>query len=350
MRLREKFLRAMRRESEEYLPFELDLCPQQRETFRQKMGTDDVAGCLGFSWRWVGADSIGDAQRFWGYHRSLENVRIDDWGVGYKAGRVAHFTQMKHPMEALESLEEMRDYPYPNPDMDYSWDTLAETIQELHTEGLAAIAGMGTTVFEMAWYLRGMDQFLVDMLEAPELAMYHLKRITDIRVEFARRYAEMDADVLFLGDDVGMQTGMIMAPTLWRRFIKPCLASVIQSARTAKPDILIAYHSDGKIGQIIPELIECGVQILNPIQPECMDPVQIKQLYGDRLSFWGTIGTQTTMPYGSALEVKAACEKMITEVGRGGGLLLAPSHNIEPEVPWENIEAFLGVVEEYNNR
>jgi uroporphyrinogen decarboxylase len=92
------------------------------------------------------------------------------------------------------------------------------------------------------------------------------------------------------------------------------------------------------------------VDILNPIQPECMDPVEIKNTYGDRLSFWGTIGTQSTMPFGTPQEVREACMRMIGEVGNGGGLFLAPTHVVEPEVPWENIQAFIDTVQEYNRK
>ena len=106
-------------------------------------------------------------------------------------------------------------------------------------------------------------------------------------------------------------------------------------------------HSDGVIDPIIPELIEIGVDILNPVQPECMDPVQLKREYGNELAFWGTIGTQTTMPFGTPEEVKAVVKERIETVGQGGGLLLAPTHVIEPDVPWENVVAFFEAVEEY---
>jgi uroporphyrinogen decarboxylase len=113
---------------------------------------------------------------------------------------------------------------------------------------------------------------------------------------------------------------------------------------------LIFYHGDGNLQAIIPELIEIGVDILNPVQPECMDPVEIKKQYGEQLSFWGTIGTQTVMPFGSPQQVREVCEKMIQEVGRGGGLGLAPTHVLEPEVPWENIQAFIDAVHTYNSK
>ena len=136
----------------------------------------------------------------------------------------------------------------------------------------------------------------------------------------------------------------MISPALWRSTLKPRLAEVIRAAKAANPDILIFYHGDGNMERIIPELIEIGVEILNPVQPECMDPVRMKQLFGDKLAFWGCIGTQTTMPFETPQEVKETVRRLIKSVGEGGGLLLAPTHTLEPDVPWENVEAFLEAV------
>jgi uroporphyrinogen decarboxylase len=144
-----------------------------------------------------------------------------------------------------------------------------------------------------------------------------------------------------------MQTGMLMSPQMWRQWFKPRLRKVIQAAKQINPEILICYHTDGDCRQVIPELIEVGVDILNPVQPECMDPVEIKKTYGNRLSFSGTIGTQSTMPYGTPEDVREAVKRMIATVGEGGGLLLAPTHVIEPDVPWENVIAFVDATREY---
>jgi len=118
------------------------------------------------------------------------------------------------------------------------------------------------------------------------------------------------------------------------------------AARRVKPDILISYHSDGFIEPFIPELIEIGLDVLNPIQPECMDPADIKRKFGDRLAFFGTIGNQTTLPFGSPEDVRREIRQRIETVGKGGGLVLAPSHMIEPDVPWANIQAFFEAADE----
>jgi uroporphyrinogen decarboxylase len=140
-----------------------------------------------------------------------------------------------------------------------------------------------------------------------------------------------------------------MSPDEWRKWIKPRYASVIAAAREHKPDIHVKYHSDGFIEPIISDLIEVGVTILNPIQPECMDPVKLKKQYGDRLTFDGTIGIQTTMPFGTPDDVDREVKRMVETVGKGGGLVIAPTHVLEPEVPLDNIRAFLNGVDRYGH-
>jgi uroporphyrinogen decarboxylase len=137
---------------------------------------------------------------------------------------------------------------------------------------------------------------------------------------------------------------MLMSVKMWRTWLKPRLARTIAAARAIRPDVLVFYHSDGDVTAIIPDLLEIGVDILNPIQPECMDPVALKRAYGERLSFWGTIGTQSTFPFGSPEDVRREVRARISTVGVGGGLFLAPTHVIEPEVPFDNIVAFVEAV------
>jgi uroporphyrinogen decarboxylase len=233
---------------------------------------------------------------------------------------------------------------------DYRYEGLAGRVADWHRRGYAVAGGIphySGTLFECAWILRGMENLLADFLLNPAFATALLDRLTESAIYAARRMAFADVDVLTTGDDVGTQRGMMMSLPTWRTWLKPRLAAVIAAAKEVKPDLLVSYHSDGNVEPVIPELIEIGVDILNPVQPECMDPVKLKREYGDRLAFSGTIGTQTTMPFGTPAEVKAVVKERIETVGRGGGLLLAPTHVLEPEVPWENVIAFMEAVDEY---
>jgi len=133
----------------------------------------------------------------------------------------------------------------------------------------------------------------------------------------------------------------------WREFIKVKWAEVYLAAKSIKPDIQIWYHSDGNIIEIIPELIEIGVTILNPLQPECIDLLKVKRTWGRYLVLDGTIGTQATMPFGTPEDVSGCVRKRIEELGQDGALILSPTHVLEPEVPIANINAFIDACREY---
>jgi uroporphyrinogen decarboxylase len=137
---------------------------------------------------------------------------------------------------------------------------------------------------------------------------------------------------------------MLMSVRMWRTWLKPRLARVIAAAKSVRPAVLVFYHSDGDVTAIVDDLIEIGVDILNPVQPECMDPVALRRRYGKRVGIWGTIGTQSTFPFGSPDDVRREVRTRIETVGTDGGLFLAPTHMIEPEVPFENIVAFVDAV------
>ncbi len=351
MGLREKCLAALRREDDAYVPFEFCLCPSLLDEFEKRTGTRKVDEYYSFPVLGCSAPYIGPKNKFLPYYPDLTDIRLDEaWGVGYKSGSVAHFSHMQHPMRNFETLAEFQSYPYPDPLTEFDWLQTKKRFAEIKQGDKLAVACMEMTIFEIAWYLRGMETFMVDMLLNPDLAHYHLDRISAINREKAKQYALAGCDILRLGDDVSTQLAMMMKLETWQEFIKPRLAAVIASAKSVNPNLLVFYHGDGNCQEIFPELIEIGVDILNPVQPECMDPVKVKKQYGDKLSFWGTLGTQTTMPFGTPDDVKQVCKTMIREVGKSGGLVLSPTHLLEPEVPWANIEAFLEVVTRHNSR
>jgi uroporphyrinogen-III decarboxylase len=156
----------------------------------------------------------------------------------------------------------------------------------------------------------------------------------------------MGVDMIWVGDDVGGQTGMMISPATWRRFLKPRLATFIAEIKALNPALKVAYHSDGTIYPIIPELIEIGVDILNPIQPACMDPEKVKREYGDRLSFWGSLDEQHTLPFGSPADVEQEVRTRLKTLGRQGGLILGPTHFVQLDTPLENFWAMQKAITE----
>jgi uroporphyrinogen decarboxylase len=153
-------------------------------------------------------------------------------------------------------------------------------------------------------------------------------------------------DMIRIGDDVGTQRAMLMAPEMYRQWFKPRYAKIIAAARAVRSDIAVSYHSDGYCWPIIPDLIEAGVTVLNPVQPECLDLKAVKREFGRDLVFLGGIGTQTTMPFTSAADVYRTVRETIDILGPTG-YFPAPTHVLEPEVPWDNVLAYLRAVEEY---
>jgi len=201
-----------------------------------------------------------------------------------------------------------------------------------------------TTIFETAWALRGLSRLLMDFVENPELA----DRILDIpyryHLEAAKRLTRMGVDMIWTGDDVGSQKGMMISPASWRRFLKPRMAQFIAELKAINPQVMVAYHCDGDLRAIIPELIEIGVDVLNPIQPACMDPAEIKREYRDRLCFWGSLDEQHTLPFGTPEDVQREVLTRLDTIGRGGGLIIGPTHHVQLDTPMENFWAMIEAV------
>jgi uroporphyrinogen decarboxylase len=278
--------------------------------------------------------------------------RINEWGIGFVKGSEHHFEEIVPPMASFTSIDELESYPWPDVTATYRRDIARERTKEVQELGYAAVGWppmKGGTFFETAWGLRGFEALIMDMMTNQDFAACLLDKITALSIANAVFFADSGVDVLLTGDDFGMQERMIISPEMWREWFKPRYAALISAAKEANPDLLVFYHSDGMIEPIIPELVEVGIDILNPVQPECLDPAKLKKTYGDQLAFWGTIGTQSTLPYGTVEEVRATVKERIETVGCGGGLLLAPTHLIEPDVPWENILALFDAIEEFGS-
>jgi uroporphyrinogen-III decarboxylase len=150
--------------------------------------------------------------------------------------------------------------------------------------------------------------------------------------------------MIWIGDDVGMQTGMLISPKVWRRFFKPKMAHFIAALKEINPRVKVAYHSDGNISSIIPDLVEINLDVLNPIQPACMDPARLKQEYGDKLCFWGSIDEQHTLPFGAPGDVSSEVLTRMKTLGKKGGLILGPTHHVQLDTPMENFWAMVNTI------
>ena len=350
---RDNLLRLLHRQGYDAVPYEFALCPHLIEVYHEKEGSSlPYDAYFGMPWKRL-PDLVPDQDdrtRFLRYHEGLGNdpaFEIDEWGVGHRATPTSmHMTQMFCPLRDADSEEEILAYPLPEYSQLHNNDLRAQA-DALKAQGIAPVGNMQCTIWETSWYIRGMENLMMDMASEDPMAELILDRVTEMSIRRASLYAAAGADILFLGDDIGMQQSIMMSEGMYTTWIKPRLKRVIDAAKAIKPDIIVFYHSCGYIEPFIPHLIEVGVDVLNPVQPECMDVEKILKEYGDRLSFHGTIGTQSVMPFGTPQEVQDNVKRSLDLAGDKGGLFVAPSHLLEPEVPWENIKAYVDACRNY---
>jgi len=162
-----------------------------------------------------------------------------------------------------------------------------------------------------------------------------------------RKLTGLGVDIIWIGDDFGTQNRMLVRPELFREYFKPRYAKLFAAWKSINPQLKIAFHSDGCIYPIIGDLVEIGLDILNPIQPKSMDPARVKKEFGQHLTLWGTIDIQHVLPFGTPEDVVNEVKLRVETAAKGGGLILAPAHNIQPEVPLENVLAFYAAAKEY---
>ncbi|RLF19790.1 MAG: hypothetical protein DRZ82_04615 [Thermoprotei archaeon] len=275
-----------------------------------------------------------------GYKGRFE-VRKDIWGVVsiWAPDHTYTYTFVSHPLQHID----LDDYQWPEIDEGYV-DAVEKYCRKYGEQYL--IYGGVIHLFEIAWQLTGFNEFLKMMYTRPSLISRILDGLDKIRFEQAKLLIDAGVDVIVDGDDVGAQTTMIVSPSLWRRFLKPRYKRLADLCH--RHGVYFFFHSDGWIEPIIPDLVEIGVDILNPVQPECMDPVKVKRLYGDKLCLEGTISVQRTLPFGSVKEVVNEVKDRIRKLGPTG-FILGPTHVIQPDTPIENILALYRAAIKYGS-
>jgi len=354
MTSRERVLAVVNRQKPDRIPKDLSygLCPAKEAEFKRRTGHSDYWDYFDLDVRFLRFAPTNRKYDFSIYFKDRDDglsFSIDEWGVGIEKSKNEdlHFEHLISPLKRGMDEKSAKDFPLPDFLEPYRHEHFAETVIEYHNKGLAVCGMLAQTIFEKAWAIRGFEEALMDMLAEPDEICILFDRIKELRIEQVKLMVQSGIDVLMLGDDVGMQTGMLMSADIWRELLKPRLADIINVAKGLRPDLAIFYHSCGNIMDIVPDLIEVGVTVLNPLQPECMDLEYIKNTYGDKLAFWGGVSAQTNLSFGTPQQVKDEVKKRIEVLGHDGGYLVGPNHVVEPEVPWENILAFFEAVYEY---
>ncbi len=280
------------------------------------------------------------------YHKQA-GVYTDEWGVTWKSVPhttpfgIGYYTEpVGHPLAERGSLF---TYKPPDPNRPELYEEAERLIRNFKHE-YWIVGVTKTTIFETAWALRGFEALLMDFVEDPEFAEAVLEIPCRYHLAAAEKLVRMGVDMIWLGDDVGTQNAMMISPSLWRRLLKPRMAHIIAVLKGINPQVKVAYHSDGCIYPILPDLIEIGLDVLNPVQPASMDPIRLKREYGDRLCFWGSIDVQRTLPFGSPEDVRNEVLLRLETLGRNGGLIIGPTHNVQLDTPMENFWAMIDTI------
>jgi uroporphyrinogen decarboxylase len=272
---------------------------------------------------------------------ALPDGRIkNEWGMIMR--NIGIYSEIdEYPLASVSTEQEILQYPFPDPDAPGRFD-VARSTMETCSSSYAVIGDVETMFFEISWYLTGLEKLLTDLMIESEYLYLLMDRIMEYIIACGKKLILMGVDILWCGDDYGSQSGMIIDPVTWRKVIKPRIKYMFDEFRKVRSDIKIAWHSCGSILPIIPDFIEVGLDILNPIQPLAhgMDPVYLKNTYGRDLVFFGGIDVQQLLPFGTPQMIKDEVRRRIDILGKDGGYIIAPAHNIQPDTSTENILAF----------
>jgi uroporphyrinogen decarboxylase len=265
---------------------------------------------------------------------------MDWWGAGHATGEEGYFISLS----PLANSKDLEAFPWPDP---YAPGLFAGAKKTIEANGAEyfIVPNLGFALFERAWSLRGLEQFLIDLALDPGWTGELLDRITEIQLALIEQYLQLGVDGGYFGDDYGAQKNLILSPASWRKLIKPRLARLFAPFRERGLPVLM--HSDGQIQAILPDLVEIGLSVLNPVQPEVLDHTWLYQNFGDKLTFYGGVSTQTSLPQGTPGQVRQAVQECLQALApKRTGLLLAPSHRMLSDIPLGNIEAMLSAFRE----
>lgn len=278
---------------------------------------------------------------------------VDIWGVRrtpitYGDGQYDEIEF--YPLSDAENVADLVKHTWPTADW-YDYATLPARIRAIQTEREHCLIVGNGNIFETAWYMRGFERIMLDMLLNPELVHAIMDRVCDFYVAYFTHIltaARGGIDLVFTADDLAGQRGPLMSPQLWREFIQPYHMRLNRAIHQFQ-GVRVIYHSDGAVQDFIPGLIDMDIDVLQALQFDAdgMDPLLLKQRYGDRLCFEGGVSVQKTLPFGTVSAVQEEVRRLIDILGRDGGYILGPAHAIQAGTPPENIVALFDTAANY---
>jgi len=277
-----------------------------------------------------------------------DRTHEDGWGVRHRLGEGGWYEEwVDGPLTQAQSVRDIEECPLPGVESIAEPEDYARRVADLKAQELFVRAGIANP-YKQAWMLRGMDNVLADYLINRDMLELLYDRLYALYGEMARRMARGGVDMISVTGDIAMQDRIIMGPDTWRQVDKPRLAQLISSCRDINPEVLFFIHSDGNVMDLMDDFVEIGFDVINPLQPECLEPAEVKARWGDRIALHGGISLQRTLPFGTPEEVRAEVESLIRTCGYDGGLVVFPSNVIQPDTPVENVIACYHAVRDFD--
>ncbi len=322
--------RALRRQPVDRIPLQTNYTPAMGVKLAEHCGVSVPALPARLDNHWLRLDLH--------YLKRLSSdgkVACDWWGAGWNTQTEGYW----HAHAPLGLNPDLDRFRWPDPSVPELFNDAKDALDGDGGQHFA-VPNFGFALFERAWSLRGFDQFLIDLVTEPAWVEDLLERITVIQIELARRYVALGVDGGYFGDDYGAQKSLLFSPKIWRQFFKPRLARLFSVFIDAELPLIL--HSDGDIWPILPDLVDIGLNCLNPVQPEVLEHSRLRRTFGHHLSFYGGISTQSVLPTGTPEQVKEATVACIRALApEGTGLILGPSHRMQSDIPIENVAAML---------
>jgi uroporphyrinogen decarboxylase len=340
---------ALAQRQPDRVPFDFWAVPEVWDRLRAALDLPATAGSdeallrlLGIDCRMVTTRYVGTKAR-----ELADGTYVDAWGTHRRQVSNEFSTYgeyASHPLAGAETVADVEAWDWPTPD---DWDVSGvrdqcEGLNESRRYHLRYEVG---GIFEWSWALRGFERFLLDLVQQPEIACAIMDRFTDVYIENTLRVIQAAGgllDMVYTYDDVGMQTGLLISPRTWRKYILPRHQRLNAAIRAAAYPVKIMYHSCGAVYPLISAFIDdMGIDVLNPLQPRAagMDMARIKAEFGSRISFHGAIDIQHTLPHGTPTQVQAEVQARCRVLGRDGGYICTSAHHIQADTPLENIVA-----------
>lgn len=277
-----------------------------------------------------------------------EGIYTNEWGIKYR--KSGYYTEMiNFPLAHAETTADVEAYSMPDPLSPGRFDHAIRMVETYGRE-YAICGDAETTIFETSWYLVGMEKFFIDLALGKPYVFALMDRVMNYSLGIATELINIGADLIWLGDDFGSQTGMIISPELWREAFKERMRFLIGELKRQKTDLKIAYHCCGSYFPIMGDLVEIGVDILNALQPTArdMDTRKIKETFGSRAALFGAIDIQKVVPFGTMEELESEVRRVIRDAAPGGGYILAGAHNIQPDTSVEKVVKLFEFAKRYS--